>query len=146
MPPDMKIAPAAIAKFDGALRPKLSADGTVSLKPQEIADLFFEQARDANEAWKKQQSEQDAAWKAETLKRFSTAQLAARDTGIGFLASIDPAFRELAKQFEHHPTFVNAMRNIGERLSEDTFETGGAPPAPPAKSRAERMGYVKKSN
>jgi hypothetical protein len=139
----MKLAPAAIEKFDSALRPKLSADGKVTVTPQEIADLFFDQARDASEAWKTQQSEQDAAWKAETLKRFSTAQLAARDTAIGFLSSVDPAFRELAKQFEHHPTFVNAMRTIGERLSEDTFEIGGAPPAPAKKTPAQRMGYAK---
>jgi len=146
IPEDMKIAPAAIAKFDSALRPKL-IEGKVSLTPQEVADLFFQQARDANEAWQKQQSEQDKAWEAECRTRFSHAQLETAKTAVSFFKSFDPGFESLAKQFGNHPTFVNAMRIVGERLSEDTFETGGAPPAPASKSRAERMGYAKpKSN
>lgn len=145
LPDDMKIAPASLSKFEGALRPKLNAAGKVELSPQEVADLFIDQARDANTLWQQQVTAQDQAWEAESKTRFSETQLKAAETGVGFLSSFDPTFRDLAKQFKNHPAFVNAMRVVGERLSEDQFEIATAPPAPAKRSPAEIM-YGKRGN
>jgi len=135
----MKIAPAAVSKFEAALKPKLTADGKALLSPQEVVDLFAAQARDANTLWQEQIVAQDKAWEEESKARFSETQLKAAETGVGFLSSFDPQFRDLAKQFKNHPAFVNAMRVVGERLSEDTFEIAGAAPAPAKRDRAQVM-------
>lgn len=103
-------------------------DGLVQLTPQEYADSFIEQARDSYAAWQAQVSTQDKAWETESKGRFTATQLASAETGVGFLSSFEPAFRELVKGFSNHPSFVNAMRVIGERLSEDTFEIQGTRP------------------
>ena len=46
---------------------------------------------------------------------------------------IDPGFREFAKRQLNDPVFVNFMREIGERLSEDEFERGSMPSVAPRK-------------
>jgi hypothetical protein len=144
LPEDVKLADAAVAKFDASVRPLLGPDGKLSLTPQQLADLFVDQARDGQVRWQQQITEQNAAWEAESRQRFSTQQLAAAETGVGFLSSFDPAFRELSREFKNNPTFVNAMRVVGERLSEDKFEIDGTPaPAAQKRSRAQVMGYAK---
>ena len=109
-------------------------DGIVSMSPQDVVDLFVEQARDSYSAWQTQATVQDKAWETESQARFTKAQLASAETGVGFLSSFEPAFRELVKSFSNHPSFVNAMRVIGERLSEDTFEIEGTRPQPIGKA------------
>lgn len=144
IPETIKLAPEATAKFDSFLRTKLTADGKVTLTSQEVMDQFLEQAQDANLRWQKQVTDTDKANEALCKQRFTPAQLSAAETAIGFASSLDPSFRELAKRQLNDPVFVNFMREIGERLSEDTFETAGNPPPPQnKKSAAERMGYAK---
>lgn len=146
IPADLKIAPEAVSKFEAFVKGQLKADGTVALKPQALLDAYLDQARDAHARWEKSLQDLDASNAAACKQRFSAEQLSASETAVGFFSSFDPAFRDFAKRQLNDPTFVNAMRLVGERLGEDTFEQGGRPP-PPAKSRAERMGYVKpKSN
>lgn len=144
IPADVKLAPEATQKFESFLKAKLSADGKVNLTSQEVVDQFLEQGRDANARWHKQIQDTDKANEAVCKERFTPAQLSAAETAIGFAASYDPAFRDFAKRQLNDPVFVNFMRNIGERLSEDTFEIAGSPPPPTnKKSAAERMGYAK---
>jgi hypothetical protein len=141
------LAPEAASKFDAFLRTKLTADGKVTLTSQEVLDQFLEQAQDANARWAKQITDTDKANEAICKQRFTPAQLSLSETAVGFFSSFDPEFRDFAKRQLNNPVFVNAMRNIGERLSEDAFEIGNASPPPVSKkSAAERMGYSKKPN
>lgn len=144
-PETVKIAPEALSKLETFVKGKLdAATGKVLLSPQDIADAFVDQATAAYSLWQQQIKDQDAANKAVCQERFTPAQLAVSETAVGFLSSFDPTFRDFAARQLNDPTFVNAMRVIGERLSEDTLEIGGAAPPPPAKrSAAERMGYAK---
>jgi hypothetical protein len=140
----LKLAPEAVSKFEAFLKAKSPVDGKFSMTAQELIDEYASQARTAYQRWQTQLAEQNSTWEAESKARFTAPQLAAAETGIGFLTSFEPAFRELAKSFRNNPSFVNAMRVVGERLSEDTFEIAGAPPPQiTKKSAAERMGYVK---
>lgn len=144
IPETIKLAPEATQKFESFLRGKLTADGKVTLTSQEVVDQFIEQAQDANARWQKQVTETDKANETLCKQRFSQAQLSAAETAIGFASSLDPAFRDFSKRQLNDPTFVNFMREIGERLSEDTFEAAGnPPPVQNKKSAAERMGYAK---
>ena len=144
IPETIKLAPEATQKFETFLRSKLTADGKVTLTSQEVLDQFLEQAQDANSRWAKQVEDTDKANEAACKKRFSAMQLSAAEAAVGFASSFDPAFRDFAKRQLNDPVFVNFMREIGERLSEDTFETAGTPPPPVnKKSAAERMGYAK---
>lgn len=130
VPDDLKLAPEAIDKFKSFVSGKTpNAEGKITLTPQEIVDVFAEQSRGAYSRWQSQMTAQDKAWEAESKARFSAPQLKAAETGIGFLTSFEPSFRELAKGYRNNPSFVNAMRIVGERLSEDTFEVAGTPPA-----------------
>lgn len=145
LPEDLKLDPKSVEKFDGFLKARTpGADGKFAVNAQEIVDLYADQARDAFTRWQAQIVAQDKAWETESKGRFSPAQLAAAETGVGFLSSFEPAFRELSKGFRNNPAFVNAMRVIGERLSEDTFEIGGASPTP-AKRSAKDVLYPKRT-
>lgn len=146
LPTDLKLAPEAISKFETFLKGKSpGTDGKFTMSAQELVDNYADQARVANQRWQAQLVEQDKTWAAESKVRFSAPQLAAAETGIGFLTSFEPAFRELAQSFRNHPSFVNAMRVVGERLSEDTFEIAGAPPTP-ARRSAKDILYPKRPN
>jgi hypothetical protein len=127
LPEDVKLAPEATQKFESFLKPKLNAEGKVSLTSQEVADHFIEQAKDANVRWKKQIEDLDKSNEAACKTRFTPAQLSQAEAAVGFASSIDPNFREFAKRQLNDPTFVNFMREIGQRLSEDEFETGSMP-------------------
>jgi hypothetical protein len=133
IPEDIKLAPEATSKFDTFLRGKLSADGKVVLTSQEVTDHFIEQAKDANVRWAKQMEDLDKSNEAACKARFTPAQLSQAEAAVGFASSIDPGFREFAKRQLNDPVFVNFMREIGERLSEDEFETGSLPSAPARK-------------
>lgn len=144
IPETIKLAPDLSQKFETFLRAKLGADGKVTLTSQEVVDQFIDLAQGANRNWQQSQVDKDKANEAACKERFTPAQLSAAETAVGFFSSFDPAFRELAKRQLNDPVFVNAMRNVGERLSEDTFEIAGTPPPPVnRKSAAERMGYAK---
>lgn len=130
LPPDLKLAPEAVEKFQSFLTSKAPVDGKITLTAQELVDVYADQARQASTRWQSQLAAQDKAWEAESKGRFSPSQLAAAETGVGFLSSFEPSFCELAKSFRNNPGFVNAMRIVGERLSEDEFLVAAAPPAP----------------
>lgn len=144
LPTDLKLDDGAKATFEAFVKSKLQPDGKLSLTAQEVVDTYVAQARDAYTRWQKQILDTDKA-NADTCKaRFTPAQLAQSETAVGFFSSYDPQFREFAKSQLNSPVFVNAMRLVGERLSEDSFEPAGAQPVvAPTKSRAERMGYTK---
>ncbi len=133
LPDDAKLAPEATTKFESFLKGKLAADGKVVLTSQEVADHFIEQARDANARWTKQIEALDKSNEAACKTRFTPAQLSAAETAVGFASSLDPAFREFAKRQLNDPVFVNFMREMGERLSEDEFEIGSMPATAPRK-------------
>lgn len=136
LPTDMTLAPEAVEKFTGFIKAKApGADGKFALTAQELVDTYATLARDANTRWQTQVAAQDSAWAAESKARFTAPQLAAAETGVGFLTSYEPEFRALAQSYRNNPAFVNAMRVIGERLSEDTFEIAGAAAAPAKRSR-----------
>jgi len=145
VPDDLKISPEAQAEFTAFLKGKMQADGKVLLTSQEVLDQYVAQARAANARWQKQIQETDKANEVACKERFTAPQLAAAETAVGFFASFDPAFRDFAKRQLNDPVFVNAMRNVGERLSEDTFEIG-APPSPVRKKSAAEIMYGKKTN
>jgi hypothetical protein len=135
VPDDLKLAPTALDKFKGFLASKTpDAEGKITLTAQELVDVYADQARTAQQRWVSELTAQNKTWEAESKARFTPAQLAAAETGVGLLTSQEPAFRELAQSFRNHPAFVNAMRVIGERLSEDTFERGNGAPAPAKKA------------
>lgn len=127
LPDDVKLAPEATQKFESFLKPKLNAEGKVMLTSQEVADHFIEQAKDANTRWRKQIEDLDKSNEAACKSRFTPAQLSQAEAAVGFASSIDPNFREFAKRQLNDPTFVNFMREIGQRLSEDEFELGSMP-------------------
>jgi hypothetical protein len=144
VPDDLKLNPEATTQFESFLKSKLTPEGKVLLTGQEVFDHYATQARAANARWQQQIADANAKNEAECRARFTPAQLAASETAVGFFSSFDPAFRDFAKGQLNNPVFVNAMRTVGERLSEDTFEIGGqAPPPAPKKSAAERMGYAR---
>jgi len=146
LPVDMTLSPEAVTKFTDFVTAKTpDAEGKFTLTAQELVDVYATQARDAQQRWHSHMATQDKTWEAESKARFTPAQLAASETGIGFLTSFEPAFRELAKSFLNHPSFVNAMRVVGERLSEDTFEISGAPPPQPQKRAAKDILYPKRA-
>lgn len=130
LPDDAKLAPEARTKFESFLKTKL-VDGKVVMTSQEVADHFLEQSRDniarVETLVAKQIETINSTNEAACKTRFTPAQLSTAETAIGFASSIDPAFREFAKRQLNDPTFVNFMREIGERLSEDEFETGTQP-------------------
>lgn len=138
LPDDFNVRPEALTKFQTTIKGK-TVDGKLQVSAQDIVDLYVDQARDAYQAWQTQVAAQDAAWKTESEARFTKQQLASAETGVGFLSSFEPAFRELVKGFSNHPSFVNAMRVIGERLSEDSFEIEATRPATPTRSAADRL-------
>lgn len=140
VPTDLTLAPEAVEKFKGFVSAKpRDAEGKFTLTAQEMVDVFADQARQANTRWQAQLAAQDKAWEAESRARFSAPQLAAAETGIGFLSSFEPAFRDLAKSYRNNPSFVNAMRIVGERLAEDTFEQGRGNPAPTRRAAKDIM-------
>lgn len=126
VPDGVKLLPQAQTRFENFVKGKLT-DGKLSLTPQEVLDHYLEHAQELNTIWQAQQADLNKANEAECKQRFTPAQLAAAETGVGYLSSFDPQFREVAQAFLNHPTFVNAMRLVGERLSEDSFEPGGGP-------------------
>jgi hypothetical protein len=133
LPDGIKLAPEATTKFETFLKGKLAADGKVVLTSQEVADHFIDQAKDANARWMKQIEAKNAENEAACKKRFTATQLSQAESAVGWASSIDPGFREFAKGQLNDPVFVNFMREIGERLSEDEFERGTLPSAPARK-------------
>jgi hypothetical protein len=127
------LAEEAQTKFDAFLRPKIGADGKVTLTSQEVIDQFIEQATDANARWSKKIEQTNTENEAACKARFTPAQLSQAEAAVGFASSIDPAFRDFAKRQLNDPVFVNFMREIGTRLSEDDFEIGSIPSAPARK-------------
>lgn len=144
IPEDMKISERARGRFNTFLKER-TKDGALSLKPQDVVDLYVAQAREAYENWQREVTAQSETWKAESRTRFSVAQLEAAETGVGFLSSFEPSFRELVKGIADHPSFVNAMREIGERLSEDSFEISGSRPPGGARRAAKDVLYPKRN-
>lgn len=132
LPEDVKLAPEATTKFETFLKAKL-VDGKVVMTSQEVADHFIDQAKDANARWMKQIEAKNSENEAACKKRFTAAQLSQAESAVGWASSIDPGFREFAKGQLNDPVFVNFMREIGERLSEDEFERGSMPVTPTRK-------------
>ena len=145
LPEDLKVHPDSVSKFEAVLRQKLQPDGSLKLTGQEVVDLYAAQARDAAARWQTQIKQIDADNAAECKQRFTPSQLAAAETAVGFLSSYDTSIREWAKQQLNDPRFTNAMRLIGERLQEDTFERAGTAPQPDRRTAAQRMGYAKRA-
>lgn len=133
LPDGVKLLPQAQTRFENFVKGKLT-DGKLMLTPQEVLDHYLEHAQELNTLWQTRQADLDKANTAECKQRFTPAQLAAAETGVGYLSSFEPQFREVAKAFLNHPTFVNAMRLVGERLSEDSFEPAGKAPQTARKS------------
>jgi hypothetical protein len=150
LPEGLTINSEAMSKFQTALKGKV-ADGKLNLSAQDVVNLYADQARDAQALWQQQQVEQDRAWEAQSKQRFTPAQLAQAEAGIGFLTSRQMAaaekaglkditpFRDLAKGFKNHPDFVEVMRIVGDSLNEDSFEQGNNALLRGKKSLAERM-------
>jgi hypothetical protein len=115
------------------LKGKLGADGKVVLTSQEVVDAFVEQAVDANARWNQQIEARNAENEATCKSRFTPTQLSVAESAVGWASSMDPSFREFAKSQLNDPVFVNFMRAVGERLSEDEFEVGSMPSAPQRK-------------
>lgn len=142
LPEDFKPPATAVTKFTTAIS-KAMVDGKLSLTPQQVVDMYVEQARDANAAWQAQIEQTDAANKAACQQRFSPQQLKAAESAVGWFSSFEPAFHDFSKRQLNDPVFVNAMRLIGESLQEDEF-LPASPPGPTKRSPAEIMGYTKK--
>lgn len=150
LPEDLKFNPEAVTSFQTALKGKI-VDGKLTLSAQDVANLLADQARGGMQRWQTQQAEQDRTWEAASKARFTPAQLAQAEAGIGYLTSKQLAaaekaglkdvtpFRDLAKGFKNHPDFVEVMRIVGDSLNEDTFERGNNAPVTGKKSLAERM-------
>ena len=112
---------------------------------QELTDHLLGLFANANEGWKKQITDTDNANKVTCQQRFTPVQLGMAETAIGFFTSFDPEAREWAQRQLNDPTFVNVMRLVGERLSEDTLEVAGGRPVPVPKTAAQKL-YGPKSN
>lgn len=123
-----------LKKFTEAVGGKW-ADGKLSMSPQQVADLYVEMARDANTAWQAQIEKLNSDNEASCKARFSAEELKAAETAVGFFSSYEPAFRDFAKRQLNDPTFTNAMRMVGELLSEDELGDNGPPPPPPKDTR-----------
>ncbi len=132
LPEGTTLAPELTQKFEGFLRTKL-VDGKAVMTSQEVADHFLDLAKDANSRWMKQMEDLNASNETACKSRFTPAQLSQAEAAVGFASSIDPGFREFAKRQLNDPVFVNFMREIGERLSEDEFERGTIPSLAPRK-------------
>ena len=91
---------------------------------------FIEQASDANARWTKQIEARNTENETACKSRFTPAQLSVAETAVGWASSLDPSFREFAKSQLNDPVFVNFMRAVGEKLSEDEFEQGSLPSTP----------------
>lgn len=127
LPDDFKVPDSARSKFEAAIK-SVTVDGKLNVTPQQIVDWYVEQARDANADWQKSVETLNAQNEASCKTRFSAQQLAASETAVGWFKSMDPAFEDFAKRQLNDPVFVNAMRTVGELLSEDTFEPAGKVP------------------
>lgn len=138
-----------VKKFTETVKGKL-ADGKVVMSPQDVANLLVDMARDGNTVWQQQIADLNKSNETACKARFSGEELAASETAVGFFSSYSPAFRDFAKRQLNDPEFVNAMRIVGELLSED--EIGAPSPPPPAKDnrplreRAADKLYPRKAN
>lgn len=137
-PEGVTLAPEAATAFEAAIKPHL-VDGKVTLTPQQVADMFFAQAKSASDRWQASLTKQDQAWAAESRARFSKAQMDASEVGIGWLRSMDPQAVEVMKGIINHPSIRNALRAIGESLSEDSFELGDTRPTRTQRSAKDIM-------
>jgi hypothetical protein len=117
---------------------------------QGVADLYVEMAREANTQWQQQIESLDKSNAEACKKRFSPEELSAAESAVGFFSSYDETFRDLAKRQLNDPTFTNAMRLIGELLSEDEIGRPEPPPRPtdkrPLRERAQATLYPRKAN
>jgi hypothetical protein len=129
LPEDFKPPEAMVTKFTEF------AKGLPDKKlAQGVADLYVQMAREANSAWQKQIEDTDKA-NAEACKaRFAPEELAAAETAVGWFSSYEPDFRAFAKRQLNDPVFTNAMRLVGELLSEDELGVP-SPPSRPADTR-----------
>jgi len=124
LPDDFKPPESMVTKFTEALK---------SYPPesrQKTADLYVELARDANAQWLKTIEDTNRTNEAACKATFSSEELAAAKTAVGWFASFDPKFREVAKRQLNDPVFTNAMRLVGELLSEDDLGRPEPPPKP----------------
>jgi hypothetical protein len=117
-------------------------DGKLNLTPQQVVDLYHKGATQAAADWQKQIETTNSTNEAECRKQFTNEQLEAARSGVAFFKSFDPTFADWAKRQLNDPTFVRAMRVVGEALGEDVIEPAG-PPAPAPRTAAQRMGYEK---
>lgn len=129
LPDDFKPPEGMAKKFSEAVKGKW-ADGKLSMSPQQVADLYVELARDAGKAWDAQVKKLDTDNKAACEARFSAEELKAAEGAIGFFSSYEPGFRDFARRQLNDPTFTNAMRLVGELLSEDSLGPVTPPPKP----------------
>lgn len=138
LPEDFKASPDAVSKFESAIKGAM-VEGKLTVTPQQIADWYVDQARDANAAWQKQITDLNVSNETACKKEFTAQQLTGAETAVGwFTANVNPGFRELAKRQLNDPVFVNAMVVVGEMLSEDSFEAPGkAVPSNRPRTRAE---------
>jgi hypothetical protein len=121
LPEDFKPPDRMVTKFTDTVKAKM-VDGKLGMSPQEVATLYVDMARDANADWQKQVEQTDAKNSQFCKEHFSTEQLAASETAVGFFSDSDPGFRDFAKRQLNDPRFVNLMRYIGESLAEDNFD------------------------
>lgn len=143
LPEDFKPPETMVAQFADSVKGKL-IDGKLQMTPQEVADLYVAMARGANADWQKQVEDTNKANEVACKSRFSAEELTAAETAVGWFSSFEPAFRDFSKRQLNDPTFTNAMRIVGELLSEDEFPDRPATPAPAKKTPAQRMGYDKR--
>lgn len=129
LPEDFKPPEGTAKKFTDALKGKW-ADGKLSMSPQQVADLYVDVARDAAKAWDAQVKKLDTDNEAACKARFSPEELKAAEGAVGFFSSYEPGFREFARRQLNDPTFINAMRLVGELLSEDDLGSPTPPPKP----------------
>lgn len=128
-----------VSKLSDTLKGKM-VDGKLQVSPQEVVDLYYGMATQANADWQAQtvklNSENEAACKA----RFSVEELSAAESGVAFVESrIQPGFRDFTKRQLNDPTLTALMVFIGESLQEDGFEPAGRTPASAAPDRRPLM-------
>ena len=116
---------------------------------QGVADLYVGMAREANSQWQKQIEDTNRANEAACKAAFSSEELAAAETAVGFFTSFNPGFRDFAKRQLNDPLFTLVMRYVGEQMSEDTIGRPSAPSKPvdnrPLRERAAEKLYGKPS-